>query len=87
MDTAVQFNHDALSALLRSELRNIRPALPAEWPDDALFKADLEFDSLDLVELVARLEQQFELMIPDADLQRFVSTGAMVDYLLEKIRA
>ena len=87
MDAPVTFNREAMTALLRGELRNIRPALPMQWPDDALFKADLEFDSLDLVELVARIEQQFELMIPDADLARFVSTAAMADYLIEKIRA
>ena len=87
MDAPVTFNREAMTALLRGELRNIRPALPTQWPDDALFKADLEFDSLDLVELVARIEQQFELMIPDADLARFVSTAAMADYLIEKIRA
>ena len=73
---------DALTATLRSELRAIQPGLPADWPDDALFKADLALDSLDLVELVARTEQQLQMLIPDPDLPGFVSLRAMVDYLL-----
>jgi acyl carrier protein len=75
---------ESLTATLRSELRAIQPGLPADWPDDALFKADLSLDSLDLVELVARTEQQLQMLIPDPDLPRFVSLQAMVDYLLDR---
>jgi acyl carrier protein len=80
-------DRDALVEQLRAELRSIRPRLPAAWPDAALFKADLDLDSLDLVELVARAEQQHGVLIPDADLKDFVSLDAMADYLCARIAA
>jgi acyl carrier protein len=78
--------HEGIAVMLRNELLCIRPDLPPVWPDDALFKSDLALDSLDLVELVARVEQRLQMMIPDADLQHFVTLQAMVDYLLGRRR-
>jgi acyl carrier protein len=51
----------------------------------ARYRADLNLDSLDLVELVARLEQRYGLLVPDADLPQFVSIDATVRYLLEHV--
>jgi|CXWL01.1.fsa_nt_gi acyl carrier protein len=77
---------DTLLALLRAELQAIQPRLPVLWPEDALFKSDLDLDSLDLVELVARMEQRLELFVPDAELARLVSLAAMADHLLARLR-
>lgn len=74
----------ALAAMLRDELRSIRPDLPETWADGALFKSELGLDSLDLVELVARIEQKLQLMIPDADLPGFAALADLVDYLLAR---
>ena len=68
-------------AFLRRELRAIKPHLPADWPTAALYHDDLDLDSLDLVELVARIEQRYAIFIPDADLVGFVSLDATVDYV------
>ncbi len=67
------------------ELRTIRPGLPAELNPQARYRADLNLDSLDLVELVARLEQRYGLLVPDADLPQFVSIDATVRYVLEHV--
>ncbi|RZT95092.1 acyl carrier protein [Rivibacter subsaxonicus] len=72
---------------LREELRSIKPALPRDWPLAAHFKQDLNLDSLDLVELVARIEQRYELMIPDADLPGFTSLEALHAYIVERVSA
>jgi acyl carrier protein len=72
----------ALVDQLRADMRRIQPRLPEAWPDAALFKADLNLDSLDLIELVARAEQHTGVLIPDADLKLMVSLDAMADYLL-----
>jgi acyl carrier protein len=74
----------ALVAFLCAELRSIKATLPAEWPPTALFKEELGFDSLDLVELVARIEQRYGLMIPDSDLEGFVSLEALRAYITER---
>ena len=51
--------------------------------DEASFQEDLEADSLDLVELIMELEDQFGLKIPDEDAQKLTTVGQAVDYVVE----
>lgn len=73
-------------AFLRGELNEIKPVLRDDTPLTAQFRSDLSFDSLDLVELVARIERRYELMIPDEDLPEFVSLAATIRYILGRAR-
>jgi acyl carrier protein len=76
-----QISRDDLMAKLRAELRSIQPRLPQTWATGLLFTTDLGLDSLDLVEMSARLEQRYGLLIPDTELRSFVSLDAVADYL------
>ncbi len=51
--------------------------------DEASFQDDLSADSLDLVELIMELEDQFGLKIPDEDAQKLQTVGQSVDYVVE----
>jgi acyl carrier protein len=84
---AMNADIDELITFLRDELRAIKPALPAELPASANYLGDLNLDSLDLVELVARIEQSYGVMIPDADLPALVSLDATVRYVLARVAA
>ncbi|MGI6162000.1 MAG: acyl carrier protein [Christensenellales bacterium] len=42
---------------------------------------DLKADSLDIVELIMDLEQEFELEIPDEELPKVVTVQDVVDYV------
>ncbi|MDD2420589.1 MAG: acyl carrier protein [Heliobacteriaceae bacterium] len=42
---------------------------------------DLNADSLDIVELVMALEEEFDLEIPDEDAEKIRNIGAAVDYI------
>ena len=48
----------------------------------ASFQADLDADSLDLVELIMELEDQFGLKISDEDAQQIATVGQAVDYVV-----
>lgn len=73
---------DPLHDLIRRELRSIQPdKLPPTWDAQARFREDLNLDSLDLVEMVARLEQFTGLFVPDADLPHLVSVDATARYI------
>ena len=51
--------------------------------EEAAFQEDLNADSLDLVELIMELEDQFGLKIPDEDAQKLTTVGRAVDYVVE----
>ncbi len=52
---------------------------------EASFIDDLGADSLDIVELIMALEEEFDLEIPDADAEKIVSVSDVVDYIKENV--
>ena len=52
---------------------------------EATFIDDLAADSLDIVELVMNIEEQFDLEIPDNDAEKVVTVGDVVDYIKDNI--
>ncbi len=52
--------------------------------EQASFQEDLDADSLDLVELIMELEDQFEVKISDEDAQGIQTVGNAVDYIAKR---
>ena len=55
-----------------------------EVTPEASFVEDLGADSLDTVELVMALEEEFEIEIPDEDAEKILTVGKALDYIREK---
>lgn len=53
----------------------------AQVKPEASFKEDLGADSLDVVELVMELEDEFDLEISDDDAEKIVTVGDAVNYI------
>ncbi len=53
---------------------------------EASFIDDLGADSLDIVELIMALEEEFDLEIPDTDAEKIVSVSDVVDYIKENVQ-
>jgi len=51
----------------------------------ASFKGDLGADSLDLVELVMGLEEEFSISIPEADMDKISNVQDALDYVSAKL--
>ncbi|WP_132016944.1 acyl carrier protein [Hydrogenispora ethanolica] len=54
-----------------------------EVSEQASFVDDLGADSLDIVELVMALEEEFDLEIPDEDAEKITTVGDAVNYIKE----
>ena len=50
---------------------------------EASFIDDLGADSLDIVELIMALEEEFDLEIPDSDAEKVVTVNDVVEYIKE----
>ena len=53
----------------------------SEIKAESNFKDDLGADSLDIVELIMALEEEFDMEIPDEDAEKIVSVSDVVDYI------
>ena len=52
---------------------------------EAKFIDDLGADSLDTVELIMQLEEEFSIEIPDDEAEGLLSVGQAVDYISNKL--
>ena len=58
----------------------------AEVTMEASFVDDLGADSLDTLELVMALEEEFGIEIPDEDAEKIVTVGDAIKYIQEKLK-
>ena len=59
-------------------------------PEDSVtleshFIDDLGADSLDLVELIMGIEEEFNIEIPDGEAEKVVTVGDVVEYIKENV--
>ena len=53
---------------------------------DATFVEDLGADSLDQVELIMALEDEFDLKIPEEDAEKLTTVGSAVEFIVTKMK-
>jgi len=58
---------------------------PEEVTESAKFVDDLGADSLDTVELVMALEEEYGVEIPDEDAEKLLTVGDAIKYIDEKM--
>jgi len=72
---------DELFAKIKSMIADRLGVDEAEVTLEASFKDDLGADSLDLVELVMELEDEFDLEISDEEAEKISTVGDVVEYI------
>ncbi len=54
---------------------------------EASFTTDLGADSLDSVELIMAIEDEFEIEIPDEDVEKLKTVGELQDYINQNAKS
>ncbi len=73
---------EKVQAILAKQLR----LDPAKITPESLIMKDLGADSLDILQLLMRIEDEYGLVIPDQALAKFETVGDVVSYL-EKLES
>ena len=77
-----------MAATVEERVRNIICDQLAVEPEkvklEASFIEDLGADSLDIVELVMTMEEEFDLDIPDDDAEKMKTVGDVIKYVTSK---
>ncbi|HLS88881.1 MAG TPA: acyl carrier protein [Sphingobacteriaceae bacterium] len=75
---------DAILQRIRSIIVDQLGVEEEEVKPEASFIDDLGADSLDLVELIMALEEEFGTDIPDEDAERINTVGDAIEYIRER---
>ena len=74
---------DRVSGIIMEQLGVTKDELAPE----ASFIDDLGADSLDIVELVMAMEEEFDIEIPDDDAEKIQTIGDAVTYVKDRVEA
>jgi len=80
-DLAAQNIEDRVKSIVCDHLNASEEKVTAETS----FINDLGADSLDMVELVMRFEEDFEMQIPDEDAEKIQTVGDAIQYIKNKM--
>ena len=72
---------DEIISVITDTLKLVKPGTYVLNPDDHLLD-DVGLGSLDMVELVARIEEHFQTPIGDDDYRNLYSVNRIADYLI-----
>ena len=74
-------SHDDILAQIKPVVAEQLGVDESEVREDASFTEDLNADSLDLVELIMAIEEEFKGEISDEDAQKITTVGEAVDFI------
>jgi acyl carrier protein len=77
---------ETVSAKVREIVASQLGVEQSEVTPEASILDDLGADSLDVVELVMALEEEFDLEVPDEDVETLRTIGDVARYITERVR-
>lgn len=78
-------SRDEILAKLRKIVSEQLDVPEEKVTEDAKFQEDLGADSLDVVELVMKLEDEFGIEIPEEDAEKITTVKDAVEYIAAKL--
>src|SRR6476646_100859 len=84
-DTGGRMDKAEIESRVRKVLAEQLAVDEAQVVPDARFAEDLNADSLDLVEAVLALEEEWDIAIPEEEMEQIKTVGAAVDMVSTKL--
>jgi acyl carrier protein len=81
-DTGMPFSAERVKEIIVEQLG----VSPEQVKPEGRFIDDLGADSLDTVELIMALEEEFNVEIPDEDAEKMITVGDAMNYLKEHVK-
>jgi acyl carrier protein len=81
-DTGMPFSEERVKEIIVEQLG----VSPEQVKPEGRFIDDLGADSLDTVELIMALEEEFNVEIPDEDAEKMITVGDALNYLKEHVK-
>jgi acyl carrier protein len=75
----------SVEARIRDILTDILDVKDSELTPDAAFRTDLGASSIDVVEIVAALENEFRIKVTDQDVQQITTVGSLSALIQSKV--
>eukprot|EP00008_Paramoeba_atlantica_P010120 CAMPEP_0201487692 /NCGR_PEP_ID=MMETSP0151_2-20130828/15169_1 /ASSEMBLY_ACC=CAM_ASM_000257 /TAXON_ID=200890 /ORGANISM="Paramoeba atlantica, Strain 621/1 / CCAP 1560/9" /LENGTH=126 /DNA_ID=CAMNT_0047872815 /DNA_START=49 /DNA_END=429 /DNA_ORIENTATION=+ len=84
---AAELNVDSVTERVVDVVKKFHKVDPARVTANAHFSKELGLDSLDAVELVMAIEDEFALEVPESEQENLVSVDAVINYVLSNPNA
>lgn len=81
------YTRDEISEKIQQIACDMTGAIPETVNADAKFVEDLRADSLDMMEIGMKIEDEFDIEIPDEDAEKIATVGQAIDYVAAKVGA
>lgn len=85
MDTKVELLNIVKEKVFKVILKNLKVE-EAKLSENSHFVNDLDADSLDQVELVMAIEEEFGCEIKEEQAEKFTTVGSLIDYLVQEAK-
>jgi len=81
------YTRDEISETIQRISCDITGAIPETVNTESNFVEDLRADSLDMMEIVMKIEDEFDIEVPDEDVENIKTVGQAIDYVAGKVGA
>ena len=81
------YTRDEISEKIQQIACAITGAIPEAVNAESSFVEDLRADSLDMIEIVMKIEDELEIEIQDEDVEKIQTVGQAIEYVAGKVGA
>ena len=79
------YTRDEITETIQRISCDLTGAVPETVNTESNFVEDLRADSLDMMEIVMKIEDEFDIEVPDEDVENIKTVGQAIDYVAGRV--